>query len=276
MTAYTITNNAAFGSKEITFDGIPSKEIREALKALKFKWHGIKKIWYGFAEESEIEKICGGASEAPKVETKKENKISFDKEMIKNEYSKAWKSEHMIDYCMKELANVAILPDGGIISIDKQSIEKRFCFGESGYDIDDAIKAAEHARTSEKYFKDENMKSFNEYVKDLEEALEEEPKYYLIIKDTHYIGQTSDCRLRGLEWIKTWEALDALGGSAYLSELPGKYLEKFHGRIATPEEIKIILEAYKQARDAHEKRVDTYLKKYGLKNVHSWTYWREA
>lgn len=74
MTAYTITNNAAFGSKEITFDGIPSKEIREALKALKFRWHAVKKLWYGFAEESELNRICGGTAEAPQTEAKKESK----------------------------------------------------------------------------------------------------------------------------------------------------------------------------------------------------------
>jgi len=74
MTAYTITNNTAFGSKEITFNGIPSKEIREALKALKFRWHAVKKLWYGFAEESEINRACGGASETAKVETKTEAK----------------------------------------------------------------------------------------------------------------------------------------------------------------------------------------------------------
>lgn len=74
MTAYTIANNAAFGSKEITFDGIPSKEIREALKALKFRWHSVKRLWYGYAEESELVRICGGTAEAPKAETKKEIK----------------------------------------------------------------------------------------------------------------------------------------------------------------------------------------------------------
>ena len=74
MTAYTIANNAAFGSKEITFDGIPSKEIREALKALKFRWHSVKRLWYGYAEESELVSICGGTAEAPKAEAKKEIK----------------------------------------------------------------------------------------------------------------------------------------------------------------------------------------------------------
>lgn len=51
---YEITCNTQFGSKEIYFDGKPSEEIRNALKALKFRWHGIKKCWYGFADESTL------------------------------------------------------------------------------------------------------------------------------------------------------------------------------------------------------------------------------
>lgn len=51
---YEITNNAQFGSKEIYFDGKPSEEVRNALKALKFRWHGIKKCWYGFADENTL------------------------------------------------------------------------------------------------------------------------------------------------------------------------------------------------------------------------------
>ena len=44
---YTIITNAAFNSIEIAFDCKPSETIREALKALKFRWHGVKK--YGTA-----------------------------------------------------------------------------------------------------------------------------------------------------------------------------------------------------------------------------------
>lgn len=51
---YTITNNPQFNSLEITFDGKPSEEIRNALKALKFRWHSIKKCWYGYAAEHEV------------------------------------------------------------------------------------------------------------------------------------------------------------------------------------------------------------------------------
>ena len=35
MTNYTITTNNTYNSREITFDGIPSKEVREALKSMK-------------------------------------------------------------------------------------------------------------------------------------------------------------------------------------------------------------------------------------------------
>lgn len=51
---YTITNNAQFNSLEITFDGKPSEAVRDALKALKFRWHSLKKCWYGYATEHEV------------------------------------------------------------------------------------------------------------------------------------------------------------------------------------------------------------------------------
>lgn len=49
---YTITNNTQFNSIEITFDGKPAQEIRDALKALRFRWHSVKKCWYGYTDEA--------------------------------------------------------------------------------------------------------------------------------------------------------------------------------------------------------------------------------
>ncbi len=49
---YTITNNAEFNSIEIAFDGIPAQAVREALKALRFRWHNAKKVWYGYTDEA--------------------------------------------------------------------------------------------------------------------------------------------------------------------------------------------------------------------------------
>ena len=49
---YSIRKNPQFNSLEISFEGKPAEAVRDALKALKFRWHGQKRIWYGFADET--------------------------------------------------------------------------------------------------------------------------------------------------------------------------------------------------------------------------------
>lgn len=60
---YEITTNTQYGSIEIYFDGKPAQAIRDALKLLRFRWHGIKKCWYGFAAESAVRDAIIEASE---------------------------------------------------------------------------------------------------------------------------------------------------------------------------------------------------------------------
>lgn len=62
MSTYTIAHNDQFNSIEITFDGKPSEEIRNALKALRFRWHGVKKLWYGFSDEEKVRAAIDGAT----------------------------------------------------------------------------------------------------------------------------------------------------------------------------------------------------------------------
>lgn len=57
---YTITKNEQFNSLEINFNGKPSAAIRDALKALKFRWHGVKKVWYGYTDEETARKAIDG------------------------------------------------------------------------------------------------------------------------------------------------------------------------------------------------------------------------
>ena len=69
--AFTITDNAEFGTLEIKFDGKPSEAVRNALKANKFRWHNKKGVWYGKAERADIVRDLREAyraDEAPAVE----------------------------------------------------------------------------------------------------------------------------------------------------------------------------------------------------------------
>lgn len=69
---YTINANAAFNSIEIAFDCKPSEEIREALKTLKFRWHGVKKVWYGYCTEEQARAAIEGEKPVCKESRKAE------------------------------------------------------------------------------------------------------------------------------------------------------------------------------------------------------------
>lgn len=61
---YTITKNEQYNSIEIAFSGKPSESVRDALKALKFRWHGQKKVWYGYATEEAARAAIEGKADA--------------------------------------------------------------------------------------------------------------------------------------------------------------------------------------------------------------------
>lgn len=63
---FTITANAAYNSIEISFDSKPSEAVREALKSLRFRWHSVKRVWYGYTDEATArEAIEAAAGNAP-------------------------------------------------------------------------------------------------------------------------------------------------------------------------------------------------------------------
>lgn len=51
---YEIRRNDQYNSTEVYFDGKPSEAVRDALKARKFRWHSVKRCWYGYASEESI------------------------------------------------------------------------------------------------------------------------------------------------------------------------------------------------------------------------------
>ena len=209
-------------------------------------------------------------------------KPNFDREALRAQYAMIWRNDdRMTNYCTKKTAAVAMLPAGEIIPIDKQQIETRFCFGESGYDYADALRAADHARHSADHFRRENLSAYDRQIDALREALTPEngtPHQMITIHAPAYYNQPAECKIAHFQYTRLTDILDALGGSAYISELPGQRLTVCgrECRIATRKEIEIILAAYEIARAEHAKKIESYLKRYGTSKVHAWTYWRDA
>ncbi len=58
---YTIAPNPEFNSVEVLFYEKPDEAVRNALKGLRFRWHSVKKIWYGYASIEDTKKAIDDA-----------------------------------------------------------------------------------------------------------------------------------------------------------------------------------------------------------------------
>lgn len=78
-----IVKNAEFGSTEIYFNGKPTKEVRDALKGCGFRWHGVKKCWYGYADGESMRHMIEGAEGVEAVKAEKLPKGAESGENVK-------------------------------------------------------------------------------------------------------------------------------------------------------------------------------------------------
>ena len=67
------TKNNEFNSLEISFNEKPSEEVRNILKANHFRWHSVKKVWYGYKTQEEIEKALNGLNETKTTKPEQNN-----------------------------------------------------------------------------------------------------------------------------------------------------------------------------------------------------------
>ncbi len=127
---YTIHQNQQFGSLEISFGGKPSEAIREALKALKFRWHNVKKVWYGFAEESDVIAILESNESAQTTESTTNARTAKKKAL-----ASLWNR-----------CNVSALPAYGTDNEIKKTIREEVQRAGDGYDKHVAAYIRKHLR----------------------------------------------------------------------------------------------------------------------------------
>lgn len=275
----TYTLNAEHNGIEITFDGKPEASILEALKAIGYRWHKAKKLWYAKQNPDTLalaQSLADGATVTTEPDSTPAKKSAVNTPESHKAYIEAvndiWpNSPEMRDYCLKKVGYTALLPNGILFTIDKQSIDKDFCFGYStdysGHEASDARKQAEHARNSEDYFIRQNMKGFDGTLKDIDELNKPNGVATFAIMRRSYHGNAP--QLYHFFIVHYREIENALGSLD--SYRPGESIGDYY--IPTAEDLAIIREAYQTARDEHEKKVRAYLKRYGLSKVHTWTYW---
>ena len=175
------------------------------------------------------------------------------------EYAKAkcelWhSSQDMYDYLVDSTTQVITIQDH-LVALSKPSIQKDFCFG-YGYcgisdqeDMDNAYNCADYASTHEDYFLKENLKDYEQTIQWIEKAKNNEEIVVLHIFS---------------DKIATIEYLSAVEYSYVANNPECKRLGK--------EDLDILLKAIQQDKAKFEKRLQTYLKRYGLSKLNVWTY----
>ena len=147
--------------------------------------------------------------------------------------------------------------DGYFVKFTKQELEKSFCWGYSdfqGMTEDEANELC--ANFGEKEFKEENFARFDRKYKD----------------ELEQLGRYADVTL----WCNEW------GKGVYMScgpkskfstpdpehelTLRGEYANKFRKEYTT---------TVASLRAKFEKRIDSYLKRYGVSKIRKWTFWAD-
>lgn len=188
-------------------------------------------------------------------------------EIIKKE---VWQGdEDMQEYARKECAYVVQLSSGNIISLDKPRIQKNFCFGMGMYatytqeEFERAEGLAKKARTDADYFIQKNMKQITCAIENLKECLEGKRECYTF---THYTGQPENSILKGYNTVEIYE------NPKYC---PGRWLNHRDLEKLDNDSIQAIIDGLEEVGKAFMKRLNTYLKRYGLDKLNVWTYCRD-
>lgn len=148
-----------------------------------------------------------------------------------------------------EYYQAALKVPEGYILFRKPKIEAEFCFSDEGpeHDFYKELKAEEDSMKN--YFIGENLDQIR-----LPEEYDR-----LFLRPTEYLGH--------VEAVTTERSED----SWYFP-----FRKEDGYREATPEEMKAYTEILKEQRELFRKRIDTYLKRYGTKKLHTWSYWADA
>lgn len=178
------------------------------------------------------------------------------------EMQKAWTSQDMLDYFRKKFSSAVRLQNGGILYFEKPTIENRFCFHDEGVDYDNYRHVTSTDERLEKYFLNQNLAGFDKEIKELQ-SLEHDYKTLFIQRES-YSGEKEPLNI--WRWC-FWSEGDMRNRPWFYEGDKEKMTEA---------DRKVILEGVKHEREKFEKRLHTYLKRYGTSKIRTWTYWADA
>lgn len=157
--------------------------------------------------------------------------------------------------------------DDCFLGFKKPSIQTRFCFGygQNGIsteeDYERASEQEKNMETNRKAFINANLEDLNKSIEDIETFInrffDKKETCFSSRYNKIFICKNSYNHLAYLAW--SWDYDNIRDKDMIIRE-------------ATKEDLLLIIEVYKQQIENFKKRLNTYLKRYGLSKLITWTY----
>jgi hypothetical protein len=196
-------------------------------------------------------------------------------ETLKNAYlqeiAKAWGDDaKMMAYFEKKVSEVYELTGGKLFAFEKPEIKTRFCFGCGKFasatdkEIQEAETMVENAYNSVDYFMNENLKEINELIKMVETG-----KPSSAYDWERYVTKLVPVRYCGAPVLNIWEIHAVKDGPVR------GFCGEDKAIICNDTDKALLLSALNNEREKLIKRLNSYLKRNGLRNIHAWSYIRD-
>ena len=169
---------------------------------------------------------------------------------LKKEYEKVWTTEkgiceEMVNYCMNQIALFLKTKDGYFYILEKKKLNTEFYISEgSNRSIEEALTICKEIKTKEDFFIEDNLSNIN------------------------YLINTIKNNKNNLFFAARYK------NSKIVAISTNKYdvFNKENRKLTTDEEIEVlkICEKYKELQT---KKINSYLKRFGLSKIKANTYW---
>ena len=194
----------------------------------------------------------------------KKNDINYD--ALRAEYVKVWgmNDKGMVDYEMREQSHAVRLSDGTFYVVPKMKIRKQFGFG---YDTDyTGHECSDAAEREDKFMKDNSA-----FIKANLEPLDAEVDRFM----------KKDREGKAVYAVPAYNR-----GNGAISHVLVTWPDEMHTyhdgftkekdcHMLTRQDVAKILLCLRMERHDFLKRLNTYLKKYGMSKVKTYTYWKD-
>ena len=157
--------------------------------------------------------------------------------------------------------------DNNFLCFDKPRIKTSFCFGygQNGISTEEGYEGAreqqKNMETNKQAFINANLEALNKSIEDIKtfisQWIDKEEKFFSARYNKIFICKNSYNHLAYLAW--SWDYDNIRNKDMIIRE-------------ATKEDLLLIIEVYKQQIENFKKRLNIYLKRYGLSKLRTWTY----